>query len=112
MTAYKNRLRRKSAVSMEELLKRYINDMKIASGLNTQLIFRAWDETSGVSSFTIGRFFKDGKLYITLSSSVVRSQLFFQRADIVRRINAILAQDPLFSTDDKRVSFVKELILK
>lgn len=112
MNGYKNRMRRRYAVSMEELIKRYIIDMKISSGLNTQLIFKAWDEASGASPFTIGRFFKDGKLYVTLSSSMVRNQLYYQKSDIVRKINSLLDEDPLFFSGDKRVSFVKEIILK
>lgn len=112
MSASGNRMKRKSAVSMDELVQRYINDMKIASGMNTHLIFKAWDEASGAAAFTIGRYFKDGKLYITLSSSMVRNQLYFQKPDIVKKINSILTKDSLFTSGDKRVSFVNELILK
>lgn len=111
MSAY-NRIKRKSAVPMDELIKRYIADMKITAGLNTQLIFKAWDEASGASQFTIGRFFRDGTLYITLSSSMVRNQLYFQKHDIVRKMNSILSKDSLFNSGDRRVSYVKELILK
>lgn len=107
-----NRMTRKSAVSMDELIRRYIDDMKISAGLNTHLVFTAWDEVSGAGRYTIGRYFRDGKLYITLSSSMVRNQLSFQKNDMIRRMNQILAQDSLFSSDNPRVSYVKELILK
>ena len=103
--------KRKTAMSMEEANDMYIREMKIASGLNTQLIFAAWDKASGAAKYTIGRFFRDGKLYITLGSSVLRSQLYFQKDALVESINEILSSDPLFVKDDK-VSFVKEIILK
>lgn len=106
------RIARKQAISMGELIPLYIKSMKLASGLNTQRIFAAWDEASGAAPYTLKRFFRDGKLYITLSSSVVRNQLSFQNAALVAKINSILSRDELFVRDDPRVSFVRELILK
>ena len=106
------RITRKRAMSMEELIPMYIKSMKLSTGLNTHRIFTAWDEASGAAQYTLKRFFRDGKLYITLSSSVVRNHLSFQNAELVERINQILSRDELFVRDDPRVSFVRELILK
>ena len=106
------RLARKKALSMDEVISLYIKEMKLSSGLNAQRIFSAWDDASGAGAFTLKKFFRDGKLYITLNSSVVRNQLSFQKDVIVEKINAILRKDELFTRDDARVSFVKELILK
>lgn len=97
---------------MEEVVGMYIKSMKLSSGLNTQRIFSAWDDASGAGSFTLKKFFRDGKLYITLSSSVVRNQLSFQKDALIEKMNGILSKDELFTKDDARVSFVKELILK
>ena len=72
----------------------------------------AWDAASGAARYTVRRFYRDGKLYITVDSSVVRSQLSFQRDALLKKINALLAEDSLFTRDDARVGFVKELILK
>ena len=106
------RIARKQAMSMEELIPLYIKSMKLSAGLNTQRVFAAWDEVSGAASFTLKRFFRDGKLYVTLSSSVVRNRLSFQKDALVEGINSILARDELFIKDDPRVSYVRELILK
>ena len=106
------RITRKRAMLMEELIPMYIKSMKLSTGLNTHRIFAAWDEASGAAQYTLKRFFRDGKLYITLSSSVVRNHLSFQNAELVERINQILSRDELFVRDDPRVSFVRELILK
>ena len=103
---------RKTALGMDELVKMYIDSMKLSSGLNTRRIFAAWDEVSGAGKFTVKKYFRAGKLYITLNSSVVRSQLHFQKDAIVEKINAALRQDELFTQNDPRVGCVEELILK
>ena len=79
------RIHRKEAVSMDQLVQQYIKSMKLAAGLNTQRIFAAWDACSGSGPFTLRRFFRGGKLYITLGSSVIRNQLYFQKAELVKR---------------------------
>ena len=105
-------IRRKEALTMEEVIGEYIKSAKIASGLNTQRIFAAWDACSGASSFTLKRFYRDGKLYITLSSSVIRNQLYFQRDALVEKMNAFLVKDELFSPEEDRANCIQELILK
>ena len=105
-------IHRKEPVAMDELVQMFIKSMKLSAGLNTHRIFAAWDEASGAAGYTLKRFFRDGKLYITLNSSVVRNHLSFQSAELVDRINLILSRDELFVKDDPRVSFVRELILK
>ncbi len=86
--------------------------MKIASGLNTRRVFAAWDQASGAAQYTIKRYFRGGKLYITLNSSVVRNQLSFQKDALVEKINLLLDRDNLFTKEDPRVSWVQEIILK
>ncbi len=69
------KIHRKEAVGMEEIVRQYIQSMKLATGLNTQRVFAAWDACSGAAPFTLKRFFRGGKLYITLSSSSSCSSL-------------------------------------
>ena len=106
------RIHRKEAVSMDEIVSAYIKQMKIAAGLNTQRIFEAWDVCSGAGPFTLKRFFRGGKLYITLASSVYRNQLSFQKEELIRKMNAWLSADLLFTQDNRTVGFIQELILK
>ena len=106
------RIARKKALSMDEVVRMYVQSMKLAPALNTRRIFAAWDDASGAAPYTLKRFFRDGRLYITLSSSVVRNQLSFQSDALIEKMNAILSKDELFARDDTRVSYVKELILK
>ena len=97
---------------MEEVIAEYIKSAKIASGLNTQRIFAAWDACSGAGPFTIKRFYRGGKLYITLKSSVIRNQLYFQKDALIEKMNAFLSEDTLFTADNRTVGFIRELILK
>ena len=106
------RINRKDPVAMGELVQEFIKSMKLSAPLNTRRIFEAWDQASGASRYTLRRYFRDGKLYITLNSSMARNQLSFQKDALVRRINEILRGDELFLKDDPRVRFVEELILK
>lgn len=99
-------------MGMDALVKEYIKSMKLSAGLNTQRIFAAWDACSGAAPFTLKRFFRGGKLYITLSSSVIRNQLYFQKAELMEKMNAFLSKDELFTQDDRTVSFIEELILR
>lgn len=97
---------------MDSIVREYIRQMKIAAGLNTQRIFAAWDACSGAGPYTLKRFFRDGKLYITLNSSVLRSQLFLQRDLLIEKMNRFLSEDQLFTQDNRTVGYIRELILK
>ena len=97
---------------METVVQQYIKSMRLAAGLNTQRIFAAWDACSGAGPFTLKRFFRGGKLYITLNSSVIRNQLYFQREELVRKMNAFLSEDELFTADNRTVGEIRELVLR
>lgn len=107
-----NRIGRKDAKGMEELITQYIREMKLTSGFNRQRIFEAWDAVSGASRYTIDRFFRDGMLYCTISSSVVRNQLYFQRDLLVQKMNEYLDADTMLVRDAKEAPVIRNLILK
>ena len=105
-------IRRKEALTMEEVVGQFIRSAKLSAGLNTQRVFTAWDECSGAGPFTLKRFFRGGTLYITVSSSVVRNQLYFQKEALIEKMNAWLAGDRLFTADNRTAGFVKDLVLR
>ena len=105
-------IRRKEALTMEEVIEEYIKSAKIASGLNTQRIFAAWDECSGAGPFTLKRYFRSGTLYVTLNSSVIRNQLSFQKAALIEKMNAALSGDRLFTSDNRTVGYIQDLVLR
>lgn len=110
--AGEGRLARKSAIGMDEMVRLYIKSMGIAPQMNSHRVYKAWCEASGAASYTSRYFFSEGRLTVTLSSSVARSRLLFQKDALVDRMNVLLKSDELFSTDIKGASYVKELILR
>lgn len=94
--------------ALKLLLKQYGLDREF----NCRRIYAAWDAASGAKAYTVRKYFREGKLYVTVNSSVLQSQLFFQRRDILRKINELLRDDELFSGNGDRTNPVKELIIK
>ena len=97
---------------MNDLISRYIKEMKLTAGLNRQRIFAAWDEVSGAAAYTVGRYVKDNVLYCTISSSVVRNRLYFQQDIILKNINEFLQNDDLFVRDAGKTVFVNGIVLR
>ena len=106
------RIKRKNAVTIGSAIREFLGESKLRPGLNTRRIFAAWEEASGAGPLTLKRFYRSGKLYITLASAVVRSQLYPQRKTLTDKMNEILSRDEFFSPEDKSVSWIEELILK
>ncbi|MBO4263138.1 MAG: DUF721 domain-containing protein [Bacteroidales bacterium] len=107
-----NRLPRKQAEPMGDVLKQLLRKTGLGAAFNNQLVFRAWDEVSGAGPCTLKRFFRDGILYVTLDSSVVRGMLEMQKASLRDRINERLRADELFTEEGPFTGFVKEIRLK
>ena len=103
---------RKEALPLAQVFKEMIRESRLGASHNTRRIFMAWNAASGAEEFTIKRFFRDGKLYITLSSSVIRTQLYMQKDYLIRRMNELLSEDELLISSETLPGEVKELILK
>lgn len=95
------RLPRKNAIPLSDLLDEFVRANGLSEGLKRHRIYKAWDDASGAGPYTLKKFFRDGRLFITLNSSVVRSQLLFQKQALIEKINSLTSSDA-----------VKELILK
>lgn len=91
-----NRLRRKEAVAMDELVREFIKEMRLASGVNCRRVAEAWNAVSGAARYTLGVSFDKGTIYCTISSSVVRNQLYFQREALLKSLDEYLKNDSLF----------------
>ncbi|MGM9786314.1 MAG: DUF721 domain-containing protein [Candidatus Cryptobacteroides sp.] len=112
MMENRGRMSRKEAVGMEELIGQYIKSMKLSSGLNRQRVFAAWNDVSGAARYTVSLFFRNGVLYCTMNSSVVRNRLYFMKEDILKLMNDRLASDELFTPEGKDGGYVKDIVLK
>ena len=107
-----SRIARKQAITVAEALKEMFRSERLGATLNTRRVFLAWEEASGAGDFTIRKYFRDGVLYVTLNSSVLATQLGMQKASLLEKINAILADDPLMIREGELEQTVKELRIK
>lgn len=104
-------LRRQEPAGMDILVKAFIREMKLTTGINTQRIFAAWDEASDAGKYTVSRYFRNGVLHCGMSSSVIRSQIYLQKDMILQKMNEFLIADELFDSEGKAAP-VKDIILK
>ena len=100
--ARQNKMRRQDAVGMEDLVNQFIREMKLSA---------AWNAVTGAEAYTLEVRLDRGVMTCTLSSSVVRNQLYFQLNALTQRLNEYLSKDPLFAQQSTG-PIVKKLILK
>lgn len=101
------KLERKNAEPLEDLLKLFVVSNRLGYGLFNQEVFRAWDQASGAAFHSTGKYYREGVLHVTLNSSLVRSQLAFQREMLVEKINGILQE-----SETVKLSGIEEKVLK
>ncbi len=89
-----------------------LRELGLADGLNLHKIYTAWDEASQAGKFTIDKYFRDGNLYIRLSSAVVRSRLYLRTDQIMAEINMRLSADAMFTLKNDDKAPVKNIILQ
>ena len=109
--ARQNKMRRQDAVGMEDLVNQFIREMKLSSGLDKVRAAAAWNAVSGAGAYTLEVRLERGVMTCTMSSSVVRNQLYFQINSLTKSLNEYLSQDPLFAGQGDGV-VVKKLILR
>lgn len=84
--------------SNERPLKQVIDSMldayKLKSGVNEVRIINEWENAVGtlISQKTDKIFVKRGKLYVYLSSSVIKNELIYAREEIISRLNDALGE--------------------
>ena len=96
-------MKRQSSRKVGDLLREYFNDLGRNQGLLGARVVRCWDEKMepNIVKATSSRFFKDGTLYVNLSSSIIRSTLFNRRRQILYILNSNLGGP-----------FVKNIVLR
>ena len=97
---------------MESLVAQFIREMKLSSGINQVRVTEAWNTASGASRYTLSVSYVGTFVYVTLSSSMARNQLYYQRDLIMEKMNEILAADALFVGSPKGGAAVTNIILK
>ena len=96
-------MKRENTQRISAILKEFIKEEQLEDGLNRVRLFNVWNLIVGEvgARATTNKFFKDGILYCTVNSSIIRTQLYYRKEDIVAQMNKMLNGD-----------IVKKLILK
>ncbi len=96
-------MKRENTQLISAIIQEYIKEAQLEDGLLRVKIFKVWDLIVGDAGTraTTNKFFKDGILYCTISSSIVRTQLYYRKDDIIAQMNRMLSGN-----------YVTKLILK
>ncbi len=99
-------MRRQQAESIGNIYRAILKNTWLGPALLRVEVFQTWEATviPQAAKSTVRQFFKDGILYVTLSSSSLRSHLYFQLEDIRRKMNFSLS-----ASDDEPIH---KIILK
>lgn len=83
-------MRRRSGInSLEDILKKISNKPKLKKKLESVEILDKLDEILGSNlvKYVSNKYFKSGVIYLHLSSSVLRSELSYQKQGLIDSIN-------------------------
>lgn len=96
-------MKRIDAKPLGDLIKLFIKTLDIEEQINISKIYSAWDNVvdERISTRTISRNFRNGKLYCKLSSASAKAEIYPYRSEIKNKINKILGSE-----------IVKDLILQ
>ncbi len=85
-------MKRENTQLIKDVLQEFIKEERLEDGLQRVRIFGAWDLVVGDAGAraTTNKFFRDGILYCTINSSIVRTQLYYRKEDIAHQMNKML----------------------
>ena len=89
------KMQKVQAEPLSAVLQEFIRQNSLGTGLRRQVVSDAWDRVSGAAMYTSDKYLKNNILYVTVSSSVVRSQLLCQLDYILSAVNQALRSDSL-----------------
>ncbi len=107
-----NRIERKYPIPGRQAIQEWLVSEGLGPAYNAQIIARIWNEVSGMERYTGHVWFKDGTLYVTLTSSVVRSRLSTMGTQLAARINEALFQNEMFIRGKAFTRYVNQIVLK
>lgn len=85
-------MKRENTQLIRDVLQEFIKEEHLEDGLQRVRIFGAWDIVVGDAGAraTTNKFFRDGILYCTINSSIIRTQLYYRKEEIVHQMNKML----------------------
>lgn len=89
-------LRRRNSSPLASIADDVLAKLHLQSGLRRQAVLNMWNTVLGSPEWTVAGDYRDSVLYVTMSSSVVRTQLSFQIDYIRAELNRRLGEDRIF----------------
>ena len=85
-------MKRENTQLIRAVIEEFIKEERLEEGLNRARLFKAWDLVVGETgaNATTNKFFKDGVLYCTINSSILRTQMYYRKDDIIAHMNKML----------------------
>ncbi len=82
-------MRRSNTQSLSEILKEYIKETHIERKLKEVDVVQSWENLLGktIAHYTKNIYIRKKILFVEISSSVVKNELFMMREEIKRKIN-------------------------
>jgi predicted nucleic acid-binding Zn ribbon protein len=88
-------MKRNNTQSLGEVLKEYVDSMRIGSKLKESRLKDQWEKMLGknAASLTNKLVIKNKILYVYLDSSVLRNELLMMRETLINRINEMAGEE-------------------
>lgn len=82
-------MRRRNTETIRDVIEQFLKQKKLDKPLFEKKIIDAWPEVLGknIMNYTSNLAVKNRKLYVTITSSVLRHDLFISRENIVESLN-------------------------
>lgn len=82
-------MRRRNTETIRDVIEQFLKQKKLDKPLFEKKIVNAWPEVLGknIMNYTSNLAIKNRKLYVTITSSVLRHDLFISRENIVESLN-------------------------
>jgi predicted nucleic acid-binding Zn ribbon protein len=88
---------------IRDVLQQFLRENRLDVKLKERQLIESWEELMGktISRSTKKIYIKDGKLFVVISSSVIRNELHMLKQEIVKKLNEKAGED-----------IITELVLK
>jgi hypothetical protein len=82
-------MKRTGAINIKDLIQQAITENKLSDGIDEVRVKSIWKEVTGtyVTNATTEITIHESKLYVSINSSIIRSELLLIRKELVKRIN-------------------------
>ena len=88
-------MRKKNAQSLKDIMEELVVEQNLDTRLNEMQLISIWPEVTGkvIGNYTTNLFVRNRVLYVSLSSSVVRSELQMHRKKLIELLNVKTGAD-------------------